>query len=181
VKGPYARRLCLTTCYGFKIRDGELSLPIHVREHVRISKSVVEEAKAKQYGIAMEKLTGIRRLYRRGNGQGRWYRGRMNSWSYAELQRQIEYKAKWEGLPVIYVHPHGTSSRCSICGERMKPEENRMLRCSSCGHAVDRDVNAAKNILAAGTLRFGIVGLAHEAMVAEPASVRQSAKSMRGS
>jgi putative transposase len=293
VKEPYAWRLRLTTCYGFKIRDGELSLPIHAKEHVRISlnqhvqatingftlrsvtltedrlsiayanevqqlqprgligidrnldnvtiaatdgtvqqhdlieatrakavyrdvrshfkrndvrirreisgkygrkqrdrvkqilhhasKLIVEEAKAKQCGIAMERLTGIRRLYRRGNWQGRWYRGRMNSWSYAELQRQIEYKAKWEGLPVIYVHPHGTSSRCSICGEHMKPEENRILRCPSCGYTVDRDVNAAKNILAAGRLRFGLVGLASEAMVAETTIVRQSAKSMRGS
>jgi putative transposase len=293
VKEPYARRLRLTTCYGFKIRDGELSLPIHAKEHVRISlnqhvqatingfalqsvtltedrlslaytnevqqlepcgfigvdrnldnvtvaaadgtvqqhdlseatrvkalyrdlrshfrrndirirheisgkygqkqqdkvkqilhhasKLIVEEAKAKQYGIAMEKLVGIRRLYRRGNWQGRWYRGRMNSWSYAELQRQIEYKAKWEGLPVIYTHPYGTSSKCSICGRRMKPEENRTLRCPSCGYTVDRDVNAAKNILAAGTLRFGVVGLTSEAMVAEPARVQQSAKSMRGS
>jgi putative transposase len=140
----------------------------------------VEEAKAKQYGIAMEKLTDIRKLYRRGNWQGCRYRGRMNSWSYAELQRQIEYKAKWKGLPVIHVHPHGTSSKCSICGKRMKPEENRMLRCPSCGYTVDRDVNAAKNILARA-LRFGAVGLTSEAMVTEPARVQQSAKSMRGS
>jgi len=293
VKEPYARRLRLTTCYGFKVRDGGLSLPIRAKEHVRISlnqhvqatingftsrsvtltedrlslaytnevqqlepcgfigvdrnldnvtvaatdgtvqqhdlseatrvkalyrdlrshfrrndirirreisgkygrkqrdrvtqvlhhasKSIVEEAKAKQYGVAMEKLTDIRKLYRHGNWQGCRYRGRMNSWSYAELQRQIEYKAKWEGLPVIYVHPHGTSSKCSMCGRRMKPEENRMLRCPSCGYAVDRDVNAAKNILAAGTLRFGVVGLAGEVMVAEPARMQQSAKSMRGS
>jgi putative transposase len=292
LKEPYARRLRLTTCYGFKVRDGELSLAIHTKEHVRVSlnrhvqatisgftirsvtltedrlslacanevqqlrprgfigidrnldnltaaatdgtvqqhdlseatriravyrdvgshfkrndvrirrqlsrkygrkqrekvqqvlhhasKLIVEEAKSKQYGIAMEKLTGIRKLYRRGNWQGHWYRGRMNSWSYAALQRQIEYKAKWEGLPIIYVHPHGTSSRCSTCGERMKPEENRMLRCPSCGYTVDRDVNAARNI-SARALRFGAVGLADEAMVAEPARVQQSAKSMRGS
>ena len=292
-KEPYARRLRLTTCYGFKVRDDELSLPIRANDHIRVllnqhiqtviagftvrsvtltddmlslayandlneirpegfmgidrnlgnitvaasdgtvlqhdlsqaarvkavyrevrshfkrndlrirrrvsrkygrkqrekvqrllhyaSKLIVVEAKSKRYGIVMEKLTGIRRLYRRGNWQGRWYRGRMNSWSYGELQRQIEYKAKWEGLPIIHVHPHGTSSRCSICGERMKPEENRKLHCPSCGYTVDRDVNAAKNILAAGRLRFGLVGLASEAMVAEPAIVRQSAKSMRGS
>jgi putative transposase len=160
--------------YGQKQRDKVKQILHHA------SKLIVEEAKAKQYGIAMEKLTGIRKLYRHGNWQGRWYRGRMNSWSFAELQRQIEYKARWEGLPVIYVHPYGTSSRCSICGERMKPEENRMLRCSSCGYAVDRDVNAARNVLERA-LRFGAVGLAHEAMVAEPAPVQQSAKSMRGS
>jgi len=37
VREPYARRPRLTTCYGFKVRDSELSLPIHAREHVRIS------------------------------------------------------------------------------------------------------------------------------------------------
>ena len=31
VREPYARRPRLTTCYGFKVRDGELSLPIHAR------------------------------------------------------------------------------------------------------------------------------------------------------
>ncbi|MGI0069899.1 MAG: IS200/IS605 family accessory protein TnpB-related protein, partial [Nitrosopumilaceae archaeon] len=44
-------------------------------------------------GIIMENLKGIRKLYRKGNGQGRKHRGKMNSWSFYELQRQIEYKA----------------------------------------------------------------------------------------
>ena len=50
----------------------------------------------------------------------------------------------------------------------MKSEENRKLHCPSCGRMIDRDVNAARNILARG-LRFGPVGLAGEAMVQEPA------------
>src|SRR5208282_2700584 len=69
------------------------------------SKMIVQQAKDRDFGIVMERLTGVRKLYQRGYGQGRWYRGRMNSWSYGELQRQIEYKARWECLPVIYVHP----------------------------------------------------------------------------
>src|SRR5208337_3612432 len=119
------------------------------------SKQIVLEAKRKKFGIVMEKLTGIRKLYRHGNWQGRGYRGVMNGWSYHELQRQIEYKAQWEGIPVIYVNPYGTSVKCSICGSRMarKPEENRQLKCPSCGFTVDRDVNAARNILARG-VRF---------------------------
>jgi putative transposase len=133
------------------------------------SKHIVEEAKQKQYAIAMEKLTGMRKLYRKGNGQGREYRARLNSWSFAELQRQVEYKAQWEGIPVVYVNPAGTSAKCSICGSRMTriPEENRELRCRGCGYTVDRDVNAAKNILALGmrAVRFAAIAPASEAMM----------------
>jgi transposase len=55
-----------------------------------------------------------------------------------------------------------------------------MLRSSSNGYTVDRDVNAAKDILVRA-MRFGTVGLAGEAMVAEPAPVQQSEKSTRKS
>jgi putative transposase len=147
--------------YGVKQRNRVQQILHHA------SKQIVLEAKRNQFGIVMEKLTGIRKLYRKGNGQGRDYRGMMNSWSYAELQRQIEYKAAWEGIPVIYVNPNGTSVKCSICGQRTKPEENRQLKCRSCGFSVDRDVNAARNILARG-MRFAPFASASEAMVQEP-------------
>jgi putative transposase len=132
-----------------------------------VSANIVLNAKMRRQAVAMEDLRGIRRLYRKGNGQGRYYRSRMNSWSYAELQRQIQYKADWNGIPVICVKPYGTSAKCSICGHRMLPEENRKLHCPSCGLTVDRDVNAARNILARA-LRFRTVGSAGEAMVQEP-------------
>ena len=83
---------------------------------------------------------------------------------------QIECKASWEGIPVIHVNARGTSAKCSRCGNRMIPEENRQLHCPSCKHSVDRDVNAARNILALG-LRFRPEGSANEAMVLEPAPV----------
>src|SRR3972149_212666 len=103
--------------YGCKQREKVKQILHHA------SKQIVLDAKRKEFGIVMEKLTGIRKLYRKGNWQGRGYRGMMNSWSYYELQRQIEYKARWEGIPVIYVNPYGTSVKCSICGSRMNPEE----------------------------------------------------------
>ena len=132
-----------------------------------VSANIVLQAKLKKQAIAMEELKGIRKLYRKGNGQGASYRGRMNSWSYAELQRQIQYKAEWNGIPVIYVRAHGTSAKCSTCGHHVLPEENRKLHCPNCGLTIDRDVNAARNVLARG-LRFKPVGSASEAMVQEP-------------
>ena len=115
-----------------------------------VSASIVKRAKEKSFGIVMENIRGIRRLYRKGNGQGTAYRARLNSWSFYELQRQIEYKARWEGIPVVYVAARGTSVNCSICGSRTYPNGRRTLHCSKCDITVDRDVNAARNILAKG-------------------------------
>jgi len=131
-----------------------------------VSKRIVEDAKTRQHGIVMERLTGIRRLYRKGNGQSRNYRARMNSWSYGELQRQIEYKARWEGVKVIYVPSRDTSKRCSICGYKTLESTQRQLWCPKCGTILDRDENAARN-LAAGGLRFNPDGPPGEAMVEE--------------
>ena len=150
----------VTGKYGRKQREKVKQILHHA------SKQIVLDAKRREFGIVMEKLTGIRKLYRKGNWQGRGCRGRMNAWSFTELQRQIEYKARWQGIPVIYVNPNGTSVKCSICGSRMKPEENRQLKCRSCGFTVDRDVNAARNILARG-VRFAPFASASEAMVQE--------------
>ncbi len=130
-----------------------------------VSSSIVRQAKEGGLAIAMEKLTGMRKLYQRGNGQGANYRARLNSWSYHELQRQIEYKAKWEGIKVIYVPANHTSSLCSICGSKITECAERRGWCSQCRTLMDRDVNAARNILAKAGLRFGLWGEACEAMV----------------
>jgi putative transposase len=39
----------------------------------------------------------------------------MNSWCFREIQRQIEYKAAWEGIRVVYVRAANTSRTCSKC------------------------------------------------------------------
>ncbi len=127
-----------------------------------VSSSIVKMAKARKFGIVMENLKGIRRLYGRSSGNGMTLRWRMNSWSFHELQRQIEYKARWEGIPVTYIASWGTTSKCSICGKRTIPNEHRTLYCPQCQTRVDRDVNAARNILAKGALRFSANGFANE-------------------
>lgn len=155
VKGKIFRK------YGQLERD-RVSCLLHLA-----SANIVLRAKLKRQAIVMEDLRGIRKLYQKGNGQGANFRSRMNSWSFAEVERQIQYKADWNGIPVIYVRPYGTSAKCSMCGHRVLPEEDRKLHCPNCGLVVNRDVNAARNILARG-LRFKPVGSAGEAMVQEP-------------
>ena len=129
------------------------------------SASIVRQAKQNSLGIVLENIKGIRKLYRRGNSQNRHYRFRMNAWSFYEFQRQLSYKARWEGLPVHYVSPRGTSSKCSKCGDQVFAKESRIVECPRCG-CIDRDVNAARNVLSAA-LRFRVKGPPSEAMVEE--------------
>jgi putative transposase len=136
------------------------------------SASIVKQAKEKQFGIVMENIKGIRKLYRKGNWQGRDYRARMNSWSYAELQRQIEYKAHWEGIPVFYVNASKTSSTCATCGCKIAECAGRRVYCPHGCRTVDRDVNAAMNIMNAG-LRFSPLGVAGEAVKGNPEEERK--------
>ncbi len=134
-----------------------------------VSKKIVNHARESQSAIVMERLTGIRKLYRKGNRQSADYRAKLNSWSYYELQRQIEYKAKWNGIPVIYVPPQKTSSACATCGSHITECTGRKVWCPQCETLTDRDVNAARNILAKGGVRFAPDGLSSEAMVEERA------------
>ena len=73
--------------------------------------------------------------------------------SWAELRRQLEYKADWYGRTVIGVDRFYPSSKtCSACGviTAKMPLNIREWVCASCGTLHDRDVNAAKVIRAEG-------------------------------
>ncbi|MBO3678046.1 RNA-guided endonuclease TnpB family protein [Streptomyces sp. NEAU-YJ-81] len=72
--------------------------------------------------------------------------------SWTEFRSMLEYKAAWYGREVIAVDRFFPSSRlCSHCGtlQTKMPLNVRTWTCD-CGMTHDRDVNAAKNLLAAG-------------------------------
>jgi len=114
----------------------------------KVSKEVVMYAKVKQYAIALEKLTHIRNSMGKGNWKSKHIRQRLNAWNFRKLQQFIEYKARWEGIPVMYVDARNTSKTCSRCGclNRLCPSD-RFLKCEQCHAIIDRHVNASINIL----------------------------------
>lgn len=68
-----------------------------------------------------------------------------------ELGRQLEYKLNWLGGKLIKVPPQYTSQTCNECGHvSTDNRKGTKFLCLSCGHEAHADVNAAKNILAAG-------------------------------
>ena len=68
------------------------------------------------------------------------------------LLSQLRYKSEWAGREVVEVSARNTSRDCSRCGARNDPGSSEGYRCATCGASVDRDLNAALNILRAGNL-----------------------------
>jgi len=70
---------------------------------------------------------------------------------FATVRRMLDYKAAWNGGHLITADRWYPSSKtCSACGWR-KPSltlADRVFACDDCGHTEDRDVNAARNLLA---------------------------------
>jgi putative transposase len=71
--------------------------------------------------------------------------------SLGMFRQMLQYKVENTGAEVVGVNPRNTSQACSGCGVIVAKGLNvRVHRCPDCGVELDRDVNAALNILAAG-------------------------------
>jgi len=83
--------------------------------------------------------------------------------SWGDIFRMLKYKAEWYGRELIEIDRWFPSSkRCNHCGHinnGLKLNQ-RQWKCTSCQCDIDRDVNAAKNILRVGLtqLAFGESG-----------------------
>src|SRR6202165_3399353 len=72
---------------------------------------------------------------------------------WSEFIRQLEYKAQWYGRTLVKIDQfYPSSKRCFDCGHILDslPLDVRSWTCPECGVVHDRDINAAKNVLAAG-------------------------------
>jgi putative transposase len=79
------------------------------------------------------------------------------------LKAQLQWKGRWAGRNVQIVNESHTSRTCSSCGARTGPKGVNGLRvrswiCVGCGVTHDRDVNAARCILAVGRLPPSVSG-----------------------
>ena len=77
--------------------------------------------------------------------------------AFSEVRRQLTYKSEWYGKILVEVDRwYPSSKRCSEC--RYTLDELRLNQrqwtCPKCGFSHDRDVNAARNLLAEGLRRL---------------------------
>ncbi|WP_156093185.1 RNA-guided endonuclease InsQ/TnpB family protein [Planktothrix serta] len=100
--------------------------------------------------------------------------------NWAELVRQLTYKAEWYGRKLIKIDRWFPSSkRCGNCGHILDklPLNIREWDCPNCGMHHDRDINAANNILAAG-LAVSVCGAT--VRPEQSKSVKAGAKTRKG-
>lgn len=81
--------------------------------------------------------------------------------AWAQFRSILADKAEEAGRQLVLVNPMNTSQACSNCG--VLPSEPKTLsirthECAECGLALDRDVNAARNILRLGESRHRLLG-----------------------
>ena len=77
--------------------------------------------------------------------------------SWSMFRDWVEYFGKVFGKVTIAVPPQYTSQNCSTCGTIVKKSlSERTHQCGHCGTVLDRDHNAALNILAIGLNRLGL-------------------------
>lgn len=114
----------------------------------KLSRQLVNE-----YGIiALEKLNNKNML------KNHWLAKSISDASWNQLAQYITYKAEYAGREVILVDPRNTSKRCSRCGTLVEKSLSvRVHKCPVCGLVIDRDENAAINILGLGLQSLGLV------------------------
>jgi putative transposase len=76
--------------------------------------------------------------------------------AWSQFAEWLQYFGKIYGKTVIAVAPQYTSQDCSNCGNLVKKTLSTRTHICGCGAVLDRDHNAARNILAKGLKQAGI-------------------------
>lgn len=75
----------------------------------------------------------------------------INDVAWKQFIQYCMYKAESAGRTMLFVDPKNTTQQCSGCGKIVKKDISvRIHDCPHCGLKIDRDLNAARNILARG-------------------------------
>ena len=79
--------------------------------------------------------------------------------NWGEFRRILTYKAAWHGRQLVFIDRfYPSSKRCNHCGYIYKELtlKDRQWVCPECGSLIDRDYNAALNILEEGERIIGL-------------------------
>ncbi len=133
------------------------------REQARLHRKIANQREAYHWHLAYElcskyALISLESLNMRWMQRG--YGKKVGDYGFSELLTILKYVASRCGTIIVQIDKWFPSSQlCHNCGYQNKEVKDVRIRewtCPSCGEHVDRDRNAAKNILKEGLRQFGV-------------------------
>jgi len=123
-----------------KIKGNEQRYFSHINNEIS-SQIILQAKKIENPVIVMEDLTHIIKNTKVRKKQRYIYQ----TWAFRKLQNMIQYKAIWEGIPVVYIQPQYTSQVCPKCLSTNKRVKND-YKYKYCGYEANADHVGAVNI-----------------------------------
>lgn len=118
----------------------------------KLSRKIVNEYQV----IALEKLNIKNMMSNQTKVFGHKLNQSIGDVAWNQFMQFTTYKAAEAGRQVIFVNPRNTSKMCSRCGQLVEKTLADRVHSCSCGLVLDRDENAAINILSAGLSTLGL-------------------------
>ncbi|MCL6754023.1 transposase [Nostoc sp. CCCryo 231-06] len=130
------------------------------RKHLKVSRQRKDFAvKLARCVIQSNDLVAYEDLMVRNMVKNRKLSKSISDAAWSAFRDWLEYFGKVFGVATVAVPPHYTSANCSNCGEVVKKSlSTRTHKCHHCGFVLDRDWNAARNILEIGLRTVGHTG-----------------------
>ncbi|XHR83640.1 MAG: RNA-guided endonuclease InsQ/TnpB family protein [Gloeotrichia echinulata GP01] len=120
----------------------------YARKHLKVSRQRKEHAlKLARNVCKANALVAYENLNIKGMVKNHCLAKSINDVSWALFRRWLEYFAAKFNSTVVAVNPRMTSQKCSDCGTIVKKSLSTRSHICNCGSYLQRDVNAAKNIL----------------------------------
>ncbi|MEG5137299.1 MULTISPECIES: RNA-guided endonuclease InsQ/TnpB family protein [unclassified Microcoleus] len=129
------------------------------RHYLRISRQRKDHAvKLARYVIQSNDCVAYENLRIKNMVKNHCLAKSINDASWYQFRVWMEYFGKVFGRIMIAVPPQGTTQECSSCGTVVKKSLSTRTHACKCGCVLDRDHNAAKNILSRGLSTVGHTG-----------------------
>jgi len=88
------------------------------------------------------------------NSNNTYLKRDINDLKFYLFKQRLIFKSLIKNKYVILVNEAFTSKTCSCCGSRYNIGSSKTYNCSNCKSTMDRDINAAKNILIKGIINL---------------------------
>ncbi len=133
------------------------------RAHLKVSRQRKDFAvKLARCVIQSNDLVAYEDLQVRNMVRNRLLSKSISDAAWSAFRQWLEYFGKVFGVVTVAVPPQYTSQNCSKCGDVVKKSLSmRTHKCPHCGFVVDRDWNAAINILELGLRTVGHTGTSY--------------------